>query len=94
MQTDRIPAEVKARSPFGRGFWEAGGWGLGMQVVTQPASGPAARVRLGGRPRHQRVLGPGERACGIHLTQRVMESPEPTAVFTDFWTRARAAAGV
>ena len=25
---------------------------------------PAGRVRLGGRPRHQRLLGPGERACG------------------------------
>ena len=36
MQVDRIPAEVKARSQFGRGFWEAGGWGLGMQVVTNP----------------------------------------------------------
>ena len=31
---------------------------------------------------------------GVHLTQRVMESPEPTAVFTDFWTGVRAAAGV
>ena len=28
---DRVPAEVKARSPFGPGFWEVGGWAWGCR---------------------------------------------------------------
>ena len=59
MQADRIPAEVKARSPFGPGFWDTGGWGLGMQVVTPARAGRAGRLRLGRGLRHQRLLGSG-----------------------------------
>ena len=93
MQTDRIPAEVKARSPFGPGFWEAGGWGLGMQVVTHPLPGGPVGCGWVGGTGTSGYWDPASGLVGIHLTQRVMESPEPTAVFTDFWTCAREAAG-
>jgi CubicO group peptidase (beta-lactamase class C family) len=89
MQTDQVPAEVKARSPFGPGFWEAGGWGYGMQVVTRPLpDGPAGCGWVGGTG----TCGYWDAASGlvgILLTQRSMESPEPTEVFTDFWRFAR-----
>jgi CubicO group peptidase (beta-lactamase class C family) len=94
MHADRIPAEVKARSPFGPGFWEGGGWGLGMQVITRPMpGGPLGRGWVGGYGTSG-YWDPATGLIGIHLTQRVMESPEPTPVFTDFWTRAREAAGL
>jgi len=94
MQTDRIPAEVKARSPFGPGFWEAGGWGLGMQAVTRPVPGGPVGCGWVGGCGSSGYWDPASGLVGIHLTQRVMESPEPTEVFTDFWTGARDAAGV
>jgi CubicO group peptidase (beta-lactamase class C family) len=31
---------------------------------------------------------PAERLIGILFTQRMMDSPEPPRVFTDFWTCA------
>jgi len=35
MMTDQITPEHKARSPFGEGFWDRTGWGLGGPVVTR-----------------------------------------------------------
>ena len=75
MQTDRIPAEVKARSPFGPGFWEAGGWGLGMQVVTRPAPGGPVGCGWVGGTGTSGYWDPASGLVGIHLTQRVMDSP-------------------
>jgi CubicO group peptidase (beta-lactamase class C family) len=94
MQSDRIPPEVKARSPFGPGFWEAGGWGLGMQVVTRPARGAPVGCGWVGGYGSSGYWDPASGLVGVHLTQRLMESPDPTEVLTDFWTCARAAAGV
>ena len=94
MTTDHITPAQKAASPFGPGFWEAGGWGLGMQVITDPQpGGPRGCGWVGGYGTSS-YWDPETGLIGIHLTQRVMESPAPTPVFTDFWTGARAAAGV
>lgn len=35
MMTDQIPADVKTRSPFSPGFWEARGRGYGGSVITK-----------------------------------------------------------
>ena len=94
MTGDRVPAEVKARSPFGPGFWEVGGWGLGMQVVTNGGPGDPLGCGWVGGTGTSGYFDAATGVVGVHLTQRVMESPEPTAVFTDFWTGVRAAAGV
>ena len=94
MTRDHVPAAVKARSPFGPGFWETGGWGYGMQVVTNPAPGTPLGCGWVGGSGTSGYWDAASGFVGIHLTQRVMESPEPTPVFTDFWTGARAAAGV
>jgi CubicO group peptidase (beta-lactamase class C family) len=34
---------------------------------------------------------PAERMIGILFTQRMIDSPEPPKIFTDFWTLAYAA---
>src|ERR1700731_3637027 len=36
---------------------------------------------------------PAENMIGILFTQRMMDSPEPPKVFTDFWTLAHGAKG-
>ena len=56
MTGDRVPAEVKARSPFGPGFWEVGGWGLRDAGGDEWRAGRPARLRLGRRHRDQRLL--------------------------------------
>jgi CubicO group peptidase (beta-lactamase class C family) len=76
------------------GFWEAGGWGYGMQVVTDPQPGYPRGCGCVGGYGTSGYRDAASGLIGIHLTQRVMESPAPTAVFTDFWTGARAAVGV
>jgi hypothetical protein len=43
-------------------------------------------VRLGRRLRH--LLDSREQLTGIPLTQRMMDSPQPSRTFVDFWTSA------
>jgi CubicO group peptidase (beta-lactamase class C family) len=94
MSRDQIAPEVKARSPFAPGFWEAGGWGYGMQAVTNPMPGYPRGCGWAGGYGTSGYWDAETGLIGIHLTQGLMESPAPTAVFADFWTGARAAAGV
>jgi CubicO group peptidase (beta-lactamase class C family) len=91
MTTDRLtrPQRDAARLFLG----ENGSWGFGLLV---PAAGADHRAIPGGygwdggtgttwRSDLDRDL------TGILFTQRAMTSPEPPAVFTDFWTAAYAA---
>jgi CubicO group peptidase (beta-lactamase class C family) len=94
MSRDRIAPAVKGRSPFAPGFWDVGGWGYGMQVVTKPAPGGPVGCGWVGGYGTSGYWDAASGLIGIHLTQRLMESPAPTGVFTNFWTGARAAAGV
>jgi CubicO group peptidase (beta-lactamase class C family) len=92
MTTDRLTARQHADA----GIFLAphAGWGLGMEV---PASDAAPGAPLpcgfgwdggsGTTWRSNRALD----ATGILLTQRAMTSPEPPAVFRDFWTGVNAA---
>jgi CubicO group peptidase (beta-lactamase class C family) len=92
MTTDRLTARQRADAA---GFLGPhAGWGLGMAV---PASDAAAGAPLpcgfgwdggsGTTWRSTRALD----ATGILLTQRAMTSPQPPAIFEDFWTGVNAA---
>ncbi len=37
------------------------------------------------------AVDPREGLIGVLLTQRLMDSPEPLSIFSDFWTLAHAA---
>ena len=65
-----------------------------MQVVTNGGPGDPLGCGWVGGTGTSGYFDAATGVVGVHLTQRVMESPEPTAVFTDFWTGVRAAAGV
>lgn len=47
MTTDQLTPAQKAASPFYPGFWDHGGWGLGMQVLTKPDGVAVAPGRYG-----------------------------------------------
>jgi CubicO group peptidase (beta-lactamase class C family) len=73
-----------------------GGGRLGPRVQVVTNGGPGDPLGYGwvGGTGTSGYFDPATGVVGVHLTQRVMESPEPTAVFTEFWTGVRAAAGV
>tara|TARA_R110001592_G_scaffold37712_3_gene125467 strand:- start:261 stop:926 length:666 start_codon:yes stop_codon:yes gene_type:complete len=68
-------------------FGQHSGWGFGMSVVVERGPDPIRPGRFGwngglGTTAH---TDPSENLIGILLTQRLMDSPKPPAIFTDFW---------
>lgn len=90
--TDHITAAQKARSPFGPGFWDQRGWGYGVSVVRHPVPGDPRGCGWDGGYGTSGYWDPATGIVGVLLTQRMMESPAPPPVFTDFWRVAYDAA--
>ena len=97
MRRDRTTDRDRADNPWF--FGEHLGWGLMMSVPAAGSPAPAPTVQAG-MPRGYGWEGgsgtawrndPGSGLTGILLTQRMMASPEPTAVTRDFWSAAYAA---
>jgi CubicO group peptidase (beta-lactamase class C family) len=88
METDHITPAQKAMSPFAPGFWDKTGWGYGLAVIHRHEPGdPRGCGWLGGYG----TAGFWDRETGlVHvlMTQRMMDSPSPPAVFIDFWRAA------
>jgi CubicO group peptidase (beta-lactamase class C family) len=88
MMTDQLtPAQKQGTELF---FGDSASWGLGGAVVTRRTHLWATPGRYGwdggyGSSAH---LDPAEDMAGILMTTRMMESPQPPSVFTDFWTSA------
>jgi CubicO group peptidase (beta-lactamase class C family) len=88
MTSDQLtPAQRAGAELF---FGTHGSWGLGMAVDI----GRSEIYQTPGRFGWSGGLGttaytdPAEGVIGILFTQRMMDSPEPPKVFTDFWTLA------
>ena len=92
MTRDRMTARERAASQIFLG--DHSGWGLMMSV---PAADGTAGVPGGygwdGGSGTTWRTDPATGLTGILLTQRQATSPAPTALVTDFWTRAYAAIG-
>jgi len=93
MTSDQLPPEQRTANPifFGR----HSSWGLGFAV-------DIARTEIFHSPGRYGWTGgfgtttyndPANDLIGILFTQRMMDSPEPPAVFVDFWTAAYGAMG-
>jgi CubicO group peptidase (beta-lactamase class C family) len=65
-------------------------WGLGMAVCIHREEIYQTPGRFGwdGGFGTSAYIDPTEQMIGILFTQRMMDSPEPPRVFTDFWTLA------
>lgn len=88
MMTDQLTLAQKQGTELF--FGDSASWGLGGAVVTRRTHLWATPGRYGwdggyGSSAH---LDPAEDMAGILMTTRMMESPQPPSVFTDFWTSA------
>jgi CubicO group peptidase (beta-lactamase class C family) len=94
MTTNHIMADEKRESQLFLG--SARGWGFGLSVFTgldDPNSAPG-RFGWDGGYGTSWYSDPRAQLTGILLTQRIMDSPKPPPVFTDFWsTLGEVAAG-
>jgi CubicO group peptidase (beta-lactamase class C family) len=74
-------------------FGDDRSWGLGMAVEIRRREiyGTPGRFGWDGGFGTSAYTDPAQRMIGILFTERMMDSPEPPKVFTDFWTLAYAA---
>jgi CubicO group peptidase (beta-lactamase class C family) len=88
MTTDQLTPDNKLGSELF--FGDNRGWGLGLSVFTRRDNLCTAPGRFGwdGGYGTSWYSDPTEQLTGILLTQRVMDSPQPPAVMSDFWTLA------
>jgi CubicO group peptidase (beta-lactamase class C family) len=91
MTTDQLTADQKKGAELF--FGESRSWGMGMAVTTKRDElwGSPGRFGWDGGYGTTGYADPAEDMIGILLTQRMMDSPTPPKVFTDFWTTAYAA---
>jgi CubicO group peptidase (beta-lactamase class C family) len=92
MTTNQIVADEKRESQLFLGSTR--GWGFGLSVFTGVDDPEAKLGRFGwdGGYGTSWYSDPQAQLTGILLTQRVMDSPKPPPVFTDFWTTLNEAA--
>jgi CubicO group peptidase (beta-lactamase class C family) len=85
MTTNQIVADEKRESQLFLGSTR--GWGFGLSVLTGFDDPQAKPGRFGwdGGYGTSWYSDPQTQLTGILLTQRVMDSPKPPSVFTDFW---------
>jgi CubicO group peptidase (beta-lactamase class C family) len=88
MTSDQLTPEQRAGSEIF--FGDHSSWGLGMAVDIQRKEIFHTPGRFGwtGGFGTTAYTDPQEGMIGILFTQRMMDSPEPPKVFTDFWTLA------
>ncbi len=88
MTTDQLMPDHKLGSELFFGVNR--GWGLGLSVFTRRDNLCTAPGRFGwdGGYGTSWYSDPREQLTGILLTQRMMDSPQPPAVMSDFWTLA------
>jgi CubicO group peptidase (beta-lactamase class C family) len=91
MTSDHLTPEQRSGSEIF--FGEYSSWGLGMAVDIRRKEIYHTPGRFGwtGGYGATAYTDPAEGVIGILFTQRMMDSPEPPKVFTDFWTLAYAA---
>ncbi|QIF04709.1 serine hydrolase domain-containing protein [Roseimicrobium sp. ORNL1] len=85
MTSDQLtPRQREGNEMF---FGDHSSWGLGMGVVIKqtPESKSVGRFGWDGGLGTSAYNDPSHDLIGILLTQRLMDSPEPPAVFRDFW---------
>lgn len=88
MTSDQLTPEQRAGSEIFFGTYSS--WGLGMAVDIRRNEIFHTPGRFGwtGGFGTTAYTDPAEGVIGILFTQRMMDSPEPPKVFTDFWTLA------
>ena len=90
MMTDHITPDQKAASPFFPGFWDTKGWGFGGAVVTRrdPTGANPGSYGWAGGFGTSFIVDPAADMVAILLVQRLMRSPDDSALNEEFLSLA------
>ena len=91
MTSDQIAPDHRAGSEMFFGDYRSWGFVMSVDIRRDDLFHNPGRFGWDGGTGTTAYVDPAEDMIGILFTQRMMESPEPPKVFTDFWTLAYAA---
>ncbi len=88
MTSDQLTPEQHAGSEIFFGAYRSWGFGMAVEIQRNEIFRTPGRFGWDGGLGTSAYTDPVEGMIGILFTQRMLESPEPPKVFTDFWTLA------
>ena len=88
MTSDALTPKQRAGSEVFFGAYRSWGFGMAVEIQRNEIFRTPGRFGWDGGLGTSAYTDPAESMIGILFTQRMMESPEPPKVFTDFWTLA------
>ncbi len=88
MTSDQVTPEERAGSEIFFGTHRSWGFCMGVDIERNEIFRTPGRFGWDGGLGTSAYTDPAEGMIGILMTQRMMESPQPPQVFTDFWTLA------
>jgi CubicO group peptidase (beta-lactamase class C family) len=88
MTADHLTPEQRAGSEIFFGAYSSWGFGMAVDIRRDDIFHTPGRFGWDGAFGTTAYTDPAEGLIGILFTQRMMDSPEPPTVFTDFWTLA------
>lgn len=88
MTSDQLTPEQRAGSEIFFGDYRSWGFGMSVDIRRNDLFRTPGRFGWDGGFGTSAYTDPREAMIGIIFTQRMMDSPEPPKVFTDFWTLA------
>ncbi|HKF52367.1 MAG TPA: serine hydrolase domain-containing protein [Candidatus Acidoferrales bacterium] len=88
MTSDQLTPEQRAGSEIFFGANRSWGLGMAVEIKRDEIFRTPGRFGWDGGLGTSAYTDPAEGMIGILFTQRMMDSPEPPKVFTDFWTLA------
>lgn len=88
MTSDQLTPEQRAGSELFFGVHSSWGFGMAVDIQRKEIFHTPGRFGWTGGFGTTAYTDPAEGMIGILFTQRMMDSPEPPKVFTDFWTLA------
>lgn len=88
MTSDQLTPEQRAGSDLFFGTYRSWGFGMAVDIQRNEIFRTPGRFGWDGGLGTSAYFDPKEGMIGLLFTQRMMDSPEPPKVFTDFWTLA------
>jgi CubicO group peptidase (beta-lactamase class C family) len=91
MTSDQLTADQRAGAEVFFGDWRSWGFGMAVDIQRREVFHSPGRFGWDGGLGTSAYADPDGGMIGLLFTQRMMDSPAPPPVFTDFWTTAYAA---
>jgi len=91
MTSDQLTPEQRAGAEIFFGDYRSWGFGMAVEIQRNEIFRTPGRFGWDGGLGTSAYTDPREGMIGFLFTHRMMSSPEPPKIFTDFWTLAYAA---